>query len=400
MGSVNNNNLPHITFVMRDAIGGVSYMNQQIIGHSGLITYFQVHIVLVKSNQDNLPRFLDKFNATSIEYFNYSALENYYYMLKRLHKSIHRYPGIIVTNDGMEITSIKLFGSDSFIYAIIHDFYNLKLVIQEYELMDVLICHTEIFAKALSSAGRVSPRVDYLPHGVAVDTYTQSVSTQNTGTLQLMFIGRFVASKGVQLLYEINRQLEEKKIKVEWKIIGDGELEDFVKDQWSKSGNAAFFKPEDKQGVLEIARTCDIFVGPSVYEGYGIALLEAMSCGLVPIVYELPVGITPLLDIDTGFKIQEHGSTLPFADKIDQLHRDRELLQKMKKNAYDFVAKNFDIARTSKNYLDSFLNTGSLQKKQKKINSPSSFGIFDKWYVPNFITIILKKIRNLVKVKQ
>lgn len=399
MGIMNNNNLPHITFVLRDVVGGVSYMNQQIIEHSGLIDHFQVHIVLVKSDQDDLPRFIDPFKATSIEYFNYSTLENYYFTLKRLHKSIHQYPGIVVTNDGIELQAIELFGSASFVYAIIHDFYNLKLVIHEFELMDVLICHTEIFAKALQSSGRVSPRIDYLPHGVKVDPFFETAATENGELLKLIFIGRFVASKGVQLLYEIDQKLEEKKIRVEWKIIGNGELETFVKEQWSKSMNVEFFKPADNEGVMNIARTCDVFIGPSVYEGYGIALLEAMSCGLVPIVYELPVGITPLLNEDTGFKIREQG-ILSFVEKIGLLHQNRQLLAKMKRNAHDFVLKNFDITQTSKNYLNSFLNTGSLEKKPKKINGSNSFGVFDKWYLPNAVTIILKRARNLLRAKR
>ncbi len=396
---MNSNSLPHITFVLRDVVGGVAYMNQQIIVHSGLIDHFQVHIVLLKSDQDHLPRFVDTFNTTSLDYFNYSELENFYLVLKRLNKSINKYPGIIVTNDGIEVNSIKLFGSDSFIYAIIHDFYNLRLVIREFELMDVLICHTDIFAKALRSSGRVSPRVDYLPHGVKVDGYTEPVTgSEINDTLKLIFIGRFVVSKGVHLLYDINQKLEEKNIKVEWKIIGTGELEDYVKGQWNKSSNVAFFKPADNEGVMSIARACDIFIGPSLYEGYGIALLEAMSCGLVPIVYELPVGITPLLDEDTGFKINGEG-IYPFVEKIELLHKDRLLLKKMKGNAHQFVSANFDIARTSKNYLSSFLNTGSLEKKEKKISDPSSFGIFDQWFLPNFITIIFKKARKLLKLK-
>jgi glycosyltransferase involved in cell wall biosynthesis len=398
MGTMNDNTLPHITFVLLDLVGGVTYMNQQIIEHSGLIKYFQVHVVLFKKEEDDLPRFKDKFSATSVEYFNYSVLENYYFVLKRLHKIIHRYPGIIVTNDGMEMQSIKLFGSSSLIYVIVHDFYNLKVVFACYELIDVLICHTETYARMLRSASTKSPRVDYLPHGVKVEGAIDQASSDNNETLKLIFIGRFIASKGVQLLYEINQQLQEKEIKVEWKIIGSGELESFVRDQWSRAGNVEFFKPADNEGVMRIARACDVFIGPSVYEGYGIALLEAMSCGLVPIVYELPVGISSLLVDDIGFRIKEEGIH-SFVEKIELLNEDRDLLAKMKRNAHDFVSKNFDIERTSKNYLRSFLDTGSLQKKPKKVNSPTSFGIFDTKYLPNFITIILKRARNLIRVK-
>src|SRR5580700_4767119 len=118
-------NLPHITFVIHDRVGGVAYLNHQIIEYGKLVDYFNVRIVLFKKKEDLTARFTDEFNANEVEWFHFSQYDNYYMVLKKLNKIINKNRGIIVTNDGIELHSIKLFGTRSKVYSIVHDFYNL-----------------------------------------------------------------------------------------------------------------------------------------------------------------------------------------------------------------------------------------------------------------------------------
>jgi hypothetical protein len=120
----------------------------------------------------------------------------------------------------------------------------------------------------------------------------------------------------------------------------------------------------------------------------------------VPIIYDLPVGIASVLPADAGFKIDMKNGIDNFVERIQQLNSDRSLLMQMKKNAHQFTAEEYDITKTAKNYLQIFLNkdlvlTNAANKnKPKKINS---FGLFDKWFIPNSITVKLKKAKNWIR---
>ncbi len=57
----------------------------------------------------------------------------------------------MVTNDGIELEAIRKFGTRSVLFSIVHDFYNFKLAIENADLVDYFICHTEVFSKALLS---------------------------------------------------------------------------------------------------------------------------------------------------------------------------------------------------------------------------------------------------------
>ncbi|HMG81450.1 MAG TPA: glycosyltransferase family 4 protein [Ferruginibacter sp.] len=383
----------NITFIIHDRVGGVAYMNHQIIEYGEFMDHYTVRILLFKQKEDKADRFTEKFKAHEVDYFNYSRYDNVYLTLKKLNKIINKKEGILVTNDGIELQSIGLFGTRSLVYAIVHDFYNLKLAFGYYNLIDSFICHTEVYTKALKSSGENYPGVTYLPHGVKIGE--APLFEEKDRQLKIVFIGRFVESKGVQFLYDIDSRLKEKQIDVQWILIGKGPLEQSLKEQWHNKKNVSFLSPAENEEVMNIARDCDLFVSPSLYEGYGIALLEAMSCGLVPLVYDLPIGISSVLPSDAGFKIPIKNIE-GFVNTIALLNADRGLLVKIKKNAWQFVAKEYNIIETSKNYLQSFLsNENDMAIGSKKISKKKkSLGLLDKSFLPNIIVVQLKKIMN------
>jgi len=384
---------------MRDSIGGVAYMNHQIMEYGKFMDHSRVRVILVKREDDETPRFSEKFKAHEVVLFNYSAFDNKYRMLKKISKVINQREGVIVVNDGIELQAIQLFGTKSLVYSIVHDFYCLKFAFTYYTLIDVFICHTDIYTRTLKSSWLDYPRVDYLPHGVQINNYVARET--NEEKLKIVFIGRLEESKGTLVLFNIDSMLKAQGIEVEWKIIGNGSLAQALKEQWKNEKNVSFFSPSKNEEVMEIAKTCDLFIAPSIFEGYGIALLEAMSCSLVPLVYELPVGISSILPVDVGFKFSIN-DIQGFVDTIKLLNADRMILTQMKGNAYQFVAKDYNISETSKNYMQSLLfDRASLPsiKSGKPGKKIKQFTLVDKWFLPNLVTVQFKKIKNRITNK-
>jgi glycosyltransferase involved in cell wall biosynthesis len=87
-------------------------------------------------------------------------------------------------------------------------------------------------------------------------------------------------------------------------------------------------------------KSADIYVQPSRYETFGIAILEAMACGKTVVASN--VGGIPFLVIDgeTGL-LFENGNVRDLAEKILNLLNDKELREKMgkagKKRAEEFT---------------------------------------------------------------
>jgi glycosyltransferase involved in cell wall biosynthesis len=393
--------LPHLTFVIHDLEGGVASMNYQIVMNADFSRFFNVHFILWRAAEDTGRPFGDDFGpAGEVTRFRYSKYDNYYLTLRRLNRLIDSRPGLVVTNDGMELESARLFGTRSILLSIVHDFYNLKLAVENLDLVDYFLCHTDVFTKTLQSCYSLQGRVKFLLHGVKVMGKTAGSRAggveghpEDVRPLRVVSISRLTAAKGVMLLFSIDSLLQAKGIRVDWVIIGNGELEAELRRQWAGKDNVGFHQPEKQEEVYALAAACEVFISPSNFEGYGIALLEAMSCGLVPVISRLPVGVYSDLPAEAGISV-EAGNAGAFADAVESLHRDRARLERMGIEAGRIVAEKYDISVTARNYLDYIHGcTVARVDKRPKPGKKAGLGLLDKAYIPNGLARMIKRLR-------
>ena len=82
-----------------------------------------------------------------------------------------------------------------------------------------------------------------------------------------------------------------------------------------------------------------IFVFSSRYEGFGLVLVEAMSCGLPVVSFACPCGPRDIInDGENGFLI-EPGDVDSFSESIQNLMKNPALRNKMSEKAFNSVEK-------------------------------------------------------------
>jgi len=192
---------PEIIFVVENKLGGVAYLNKNIINNSSLKGNAYINVILVNKLDSDHPRFTDLFEADEVINFDYGGYENKYIVLKRLSNLFGTSPGAIICNDALEMEAIYLHGTPKTTYQVIHDFYNLKLAVKYGAITDVFIAHTQLFSDVLSSSDPGTVQVYYQPHGVAIPAHT--TIHEPSDKLKIVFTGRLVEAKGVQDLFEI-----------------------------------------------------------------------------------------------------------------------------------------------------------------------------------------------------
>ena len=99
--------------------------------------------------------------------------------------------------------------------------------------------------------------------------------------LMILFIGRLVGVKGVDKLIMAMPHVLEKKPNAKLVIVGLGDLKDYLSNlvKTMKLQNSVKFRFEfipEEERILHYA-ACDVAVFPSLYEPFGIVVLEAMS---------------------------------------------------------------------------------------------------------------------------
>ncbi|MBW2050438.1 MAG: glycosyltransferase family 4 protein, partial [Deltaproteobacteria bacterium] len=102
-----------------------------------------------------------------------------------------------------------------------------------------------------------------------------------------------------------------------------------------------------------IYQTHDILVSPTVREGFGLAIAEAMSCGL-PVVASNCSSIPELIDHGKGGYLCPVGDVAAFAEKINHLAESPRLRREMGEYNRAKVERMFTLERMVKEYVNLF----------------------------------------------
>jgi glycosyltransferase involved in cell wall biosynthesis len=189
-----------------------------------------------------------------------------------------------------------------------------------------------------------------------------------TGKRVLLSLGPLIARKNpvflIEAFAEIRRAVGD-DVRLVWVGSGPlrGKLESLVQ-RLGLAGSVVFtgYLPEaDKVPMLNLA---DVFVFPSLLEGFPLAPQEAMSCGKPVVAFRVASLGEMVEDGGTGFLVEANDRTA-FAERVVRLLRDAELRQRFGRAAAERVDRHFrwdlTVSRVQKVYqevLDEYRRTG------------------------------------------
>ncbi|MBT8334644.1 MAG: glycosyltransferase family 4 protein [Desulfobacterales bacterium] len=156
---------------------------------------------------------------------------------------------------------------------------------------------------------------------------------QRSGALELLFLGNVIPRKGLlpllRALAEVERDVWHLSIVggLEFDSIHAARAQQLVK-QLGLSDSVRFLGPLEDDRLVEILRTSHIFCMPYAYEGFGIAILEAMAFGLPAIGCRDGAAFETISQGINGFLLapDDLGGLRPLLVK---LHGDREELKQL-----------------------------------------------------------------------
>jgi glycosyltransferase involved in cell wall biosynthesis len=123
------------------------------------------------------------------------------------------------------------------------------------------------------------------PNGIDLDVIRNC--HPGTASTDLVVVSRLIAHKRVDMLMDAVALLHAEGIPVTCRVIGDGPQRAALQDQARALGigRAVHFCPDvsEQKDVYALVKAARVAVFPSAREGFGIAVLEAIACG-VPVV--------------------------------------------------------------------------------------------------------------------
>jgi len=160
---------------------------------------------------------------------------------------------------------------------------------------------------------------------------------------RLITIARLSKQKGLEYLIAACAVLREKNVSFELKILGEGEEHENLKRQvetLNLQAQIRFGGAVAHDRIYSHLAAADIFILPSLDEGLGLAIIEAMACNK-PVIATNSGGIPDIVrDGDTGLLIPPRDAGA-LAQAIERLLNDQQLAVRLAQQGYRFVSANF-----------------------------------------------------------
>jgi len=173
-----------------------------------------------------------------------------------------------------------------------------------------------------------------------------SFVTEKTAKLEnktIVAMGRLVYPKGFQYLIKSFALLKEKY--PDWKvnIYGNGQDKELLQKEINTlSLQENIFLKEPEQNVESILLESSLFVLPSLYDGFGLVLTEAMVCGVPCVAFDCECGPSDIIEDGVDGFLVETGNIQHLADKMELLMQDKNLRSEMGGKAKENV-KRFNV---------------------------------------------------------
>lgn len=206
------------------------------------------------------------------------------------------------------------------------------MIIKHYDFNIFTYPHVK---EQLTTMGFREEKIKCISNGLHLK-YIQEIPPAKEG-YDACFVGRISPLKGSLDLVSIWRYVCDKLPEARLVVIGHGmksyleKLKDDVKNKKLKD-NVILLGFRSEQEKFSILKSSKVFISPSYEEGWGIAICEAMACGLPVVAYNLPA-YRPIYK--HGIKVVPIGDRNVFAEEVVKLLRNPELRGRLGKEAMD-----------------------------------------------------------------
>lgn len=189
---------------------------------------------------------------------------------------------------------------------------------------------------ALLAGYRIDPgRIHVIPHAVDRKVFRVQPPASPSPRLRIAYVGRLAVVKGIDVLAEIIRKADPGRFA--FTIVGDGPERGTLQKALGGPNVAWHGHVADKRRIADLMAGHDVMVLPSISEQFGIALIEGMACGLVPLASDGLVPKDLVFPGENGF-IEKRDADA-FLSVLRGLDGDRALLERLRGRALEKAAE-------------------------------------------------------------
>jgi glycosyltransferase involved in cell wall biosynthesis len=204
---------------------------------------------------------------------------------------------------------------------------------RESALADQILCASSFTKHSLVSSGIARDTIKVIPYGVDSDFFRFGRPDSNK-PFTVLYVGQKVARKGLELLLSVWNRLQLRGGRL---LVAGGH----VRDSSIANSFAGSYEEVPQTGLAQLAnlyQNADLFVMPSIAEGFGHVYLEALSSGTPIICTNNTGGVDIIRDGESGWIVPACDRDA-LAERIAWCFAHRQRLQEMRLAARSVAEK-------------------------------------------------------------
>jgi len=219
--------------------------------------------------------------------------------------------------------------------------------LQEYGIADYISVPSSVARESFIKHGFDAARL--IQTALGVDTDLFSPAPKQDSVFRVITVGLDVR-KGTHHLLELARHPQAQKI--EFWLIGrpSRDLKPLLKTQ---SSNVKYLGTLPHARLSEYYTQGSVFILPSIEDGFGMAVLEAMACGL-PVICSDKAGAKDITRQNTDGFVFNAGDIQALKENLLKLYENPGMAREMGRNARANVENNFTWSHYGKRIVDAY----------------------------------------------
>ena len=176
---------------------------------------------------------------------------------------------------------------------------------------------------------RVCRHVCVIPNVVHLN---DSGNYSQCNSKKVIFVGRFDVQKDFGTMLKVWDLVQQRHPEWVLNVYGNGELKPKYEELVAGKKMNVVIHPAVPD-IMEKYMESSMLLMSSLYEPFGLVLVEAMSCGIPVVAFNCPYGPADIIKDGTDGFLVEDRDIEAFADRVCQLMEDDDLRQQMGKSA-------------------------------------------------------------------
>ena len=204
---------------------------------------------------------------------------------------------------------------------------NISKMVQEYEQADYIMTISDFVYQSFLKEGICKDKLLKVSCGIDVEFFLQKnreKEIKGDGKFRVICVGLMCLRKGIQYLLKAWNKLNLPQSKTELLLVGNlqNDLKAVLKNIEIKK-NVVFYGSVNKDKLAELYKNSSLFVLPSVEDGFGMVIGEAMACGLPVICTDHTAGTDLIQNGKQGFVVPSRNIDI-LAEKILWCYKNKQ----------------------------------------------------------------------------